>query len=362
MHQLLSNLVLLSLYLRLGSQLLTYHGLHALNTTIFDTWDSYFEMLLEEVRSVTYLLLVCCAAVHCRFFLTFNFFPQPDTVLLIQTPVDLGRRAYSEFDIDIEPARLCMRILSVRELIATELTGDLKAISTMGQQIWDSYWYNTKMRKESTPSKSGGGKGGIGFKDGSSPSAFDRPSLLFMNFDPQYDGSLAPSPLRLGNFDLLYNLITQEAVTQLMQTEVIVGENERQNTACKRYLQNFYQEHLLTHFVGAQFYGKGDDFIEELMMGSPIMLFGDKDGDDASTREEGAEIGSNDSESTTTPPLVVEPLRIAEQVLLRRDKLALEWFEIMKGIPSEHMDIRKKQLSRLMGEPTEKKETTDEFQ
>eukprot|EP01082_Thalassiosira_pseudonana_P001700 g1255.t1.1.5e1746a9 g1255 g1255.t1 contig10:1717004-1718092(+) len=334
MHQLLSNLFLLSLYLRLGSQLLTYHGLHALNTTIFDTWDSYFEMLLEE----------------------------PDTVLLIQTPVDLGRRAYSEFDIDIEPARLCMRILSVRELIATELTGDLKAISTMGQQIWDSYWYNTKMRKESTPSKSGGGKGGIGFKDGSSPSAFDRPSLLFMNFDPQYDGSLAPSPLRLGNFDLLYNLITQEAVTQLMQTEVIVGENERQNTACKRYLQNFYQEHLLTHFVGAQFYGKGDDFIEELMMGSPIMLFGDKDGDDASTREEGAEIGSNDSESTTTPPLVVEPLRIAEQVLLRRDKLALEWFEIMKGIPSEHMDIRKKQLSRLMGEPTEKKETTDEFQ
>jgi hypothetical protein len=43
---------------RLGSKLLNYHGLSALNTTVFPTWDSFFINLLE----------------------------QPDTVLMISTP------------------------------------------------------------------------------------------------------------------------------------------------------------------------------------------------------------------------------------------------------------------------------------
>ena len=43
---------------RLGSKLLNYHGLSALNTTKFPTWDSFFTKLLE----------------------------QPDTVLMISTP------------------------------------------------------------------------------------------------------------------------------------------------------------------------------------------------------------------------------------------------------------------------------------
>eukprot|EP00804_Cyclotella_cryptica_P019343 CCRYP_006203-RA/>CCRYP_006203-RA protein AED:0.03 eAED:0.03 QI:281/1/1/1/0.4/0.33/6/1869/435 len=311
---------------RLGSKLLNYHGLSAINTTMYPSWDSFFTTLLE----------------------------QPDTVLLIRTPSDVGQRAYSEFDIDIEPARLCSRILSVREQIARELVADLKVISTMGQQIFDSYWYNVKKREDSNPAKSSGGRGGIGWKDGSSPSGFDRPSLLYMNFDPLIDSDFAPSPLRKGNFDLLYNLITQKAVTELLRAGVFVGENDVQNEACLRYLDKFYRERVLTHFVGAQFYGKGDDFIEELMLAPPMIMFDDLD-------DEKGDFGE-DSEEEESSRLQIEPLRIAEQILLKRDKLALEWLEICSAVPSEHMDIRKLQLSRMMGQQNDKAAVTDDFQ
>mmetsp|Transcript_15918 Transcript_15918/g.33190 ORF Transcript_15918/g.33190 Transcript_15918/m.33190 type:complete len:488 (+) Transcript_15918:226-1689(+) len=297
---------------RLGSKLLNYHGLSAMNTTTFPEWDSFFKSLLEE----------------------------PDTVLLISTPSDVGKRAYSEIDIDIEPARLCSRMLSVREQIAREMVGDLKAIANMGQMIFDSYWHNSKMRKDSKETKGSNGKDG----KQSSPYGFDRPSQMYMNFDPHDDDEFAPSPLRKGNFDLLYLLTTQEAVLQLLKKGVIVDQDDAQNRASTAFLENFYRERLITHFVGAQWYGKGDDFIEELMLKSPILSSRTTVGD----------------EKVDNTPLIVEPLRIAEQVLLLRDKLALEWMEIMQAVPSEHTDIRRMQLARLMGQPT--LDTTDEFQ
>lgn len=221
----------------------------------------------------------------------------------------------------------------------------------MGRQIFDSYWYNVRRREGSDPSRS---SGGVGWKDGSSTSGFDRPSLLYMNFDPLIDGDFAPSPLRKGNFDLLYNLITQKAVVELLQSGVFVGENEVQNEACLRYLDKFYRERVVTHFVGAQFYGKGDDFIEELMLSPPITMFEDLE------NEEG-DFGEN-SEEDASLCLQIEPLRIAEQILLKRDKLALEWLEVCSAVPSEHMDIRKLQLSRMMGQQTDKMSVTDDFQ
>ena len=296
----------------MGSKLLNYHGLSALNTTIFPAWDSFFTSLLEH----------------------------PDTVLKIQTPKDLGQRAYSNFDIDIEPARLCARILSVREQIAREMTGDLKAIANMGQLIFNSYWENAKNRKDTKQTKTGNAKVGD-----SSPYGFDRPSTMYINFDPQDDAEFAPSPLRKGNFDLLYNLITQNAVVQLLQDEdgVVVGEDEIQNKCSQFFLANFYTDRLITHFVGSQWYGKGDDFIEELILGSPIMMPRSDD------RTKKPNETTNDSEVSSAPPLVVEPMRIAEQVLLRRDKIALEWINIMQSTPSDHTNIRKMQLDRLTG-------------
>lgn len=233
---------------RLGSKLLNYHGLSALNTTMYPEWDSFFTTLLE----------------------------QPDTVLLIKTPEEMGKRAYSQFDIDIEPARLCTRILSVREQIARELAKDLKAIATMGQSIFTSYYQNSKDRKDKKQTK-GSGTGPIsgpisspiearssGNDKETVPCAFDRPSTFYINFDPTDDDAFAPSPLRKGNFDLLYNLITQAAIIELLDSEdgVVVGEEVLQNKACQLFLSKFYEERLLTHFIGSQWYSKGDDFIE----------------------------------------------------------------------------------------------------
>ena len=57
---------------------------------------------------------------------------------------------------------------------------------------------------------------------------------------------------------------------------------------------------------------------------------------------------------------------VAEQILLRRDKLALEWVNITKSAPSDHTDIRKLQLDRLTGvvetTPTMIVVEDDEFQ
>ncbi len=293
---------------------MNYHGLSALNTTMFPVWDSFFISLLE----------------------------QPDAVLKIQTPKDLGQRAYSNFDVDIEPARLCARILSVREQIAREMTGDLKAISNMGQLIFNSYWENAKSRKDTKQTKTGNVRGD------SSPYGFDRPSTMYINFDPQDDDEFAPSPLRKGNFDLLYNLITQSAVVQLLQGEegIVVGEDEVQNRCSQKYLSNFYKDRLNTHFVGSQWYGKGDDFIEELILGSPIMMPINYYATEKNDKNR------VDTEISSAPPLVVEPMRIAEQVLLRRDKIALEWMDIMRCTPSDHTSIRKMQLERLTGVET----------
>jgi len=295
---------------RLGSKLLNYHGLSALNTTMFPTWDSFFTQLLE----------------------------QPDTVLMISTPKDVGRRLYSEIDIDIEPARLCTRILSVREQIARELTKDLKAIAKMGQQIFDSYRYNRKNRKDSKQSA------GTGDKDGESTLfAFDSPSTFYVNFDPNDDDAFAPSPLRKGNFDLLYNLITQEAIVQLIKDGVVLGEDEAQNKVCSAFLEQYYKERLESHFIGSQWYGKGDDFIEGLMLSSPLIISrNDEDSGEKKLQDE-------DSESTRAQTLEIEPLRIAEQILLKRDQLALDWMAIVDDIPSDHTEIRRAQLDRLTG-------------
>jgi len=287
---------------RIGSKLLNYHGLSAINTTIFPEWDSFFTSLLEE----------------------------PSAILKITTPKELGQRAYSNFEIDIEPARLCARILSVREQIAREMAGDLKVIANMGQQIFASYYKNAKERKNTKQSPG----------EESSPYGFDRPGAMYINLDQEItDDDVKPSPLRKGNFDLLYNLITQSAVLHLIKHEdgVVVSEEELiQNKASQVFLADFYNDRLVTHFVGSQFYSKGDDFIEELMLASPIMM--------SMKKIEGA-----DEESETPKILEVEPLRIAEQILLVRDKLALEWMEKMQAVPSDHSNIRKLQLEIMTG-------------
>ena len=209
---------------------------------------------------------------------------------------------------------------------------DLKAIARMGQQIFDSYNLNRQIRKDTKQST------GTAEKDEeSSLFAFDHPSRFYVTFDPNDDDAFAPSPLRKGNFDLLYSLITQKAIVQLIENGIVMGEDEMQNKMCSAFLEQYYKERVESHFIGSQWYGRGDEFIEGLMLSSPLIV----------TRNNGQDYDSIVDRSQT---LEIEPLRIAEQILLTRDKLALDWVAVMEDIPSDHTEIRRAQLTRLTGQ------------
>lgn len=304
---------------RMGSKLLNYHGLSALNTTLYPEWDSFFNALLDK----------------------------PDAILEIETP------NFMSFEIEIEPARLCARILSVREQIAREMAADCKAINSMGHYIFCSYQENSQKR---TNIKKVDEHGDFVSK----PKTFDSPSALYINFDQRDDEALAPSPLRKGNFDLLYNLLTQQAIIELLNSEdgVVVGEDPQQNQACREYLYRFYLQRFPSTFEGSQWYGKSDAFVEELMLSSPLFL--------TMNLESGTGVEQSETQASSRPPLEVEPLRVAEQILLKRDNLALEWMDIMSSVPSDHTEIRRMQLNRLTGVPIAGPQSTtaisDEFQ
>jgi len=99
---------------RLSSRLLYYHGIAGLNSTIFPTWDAYFRSLLEE----------------------------PGTQFIVES----NNRVVREFTVDIEPASICSRILSVREQIAKEWVRDLDVVIARGDCILSSF--HQKMRRE----------------------------------------------------------------------------------------------------------------------------------------------------------------------------------------------------------------------
>jgi hypothetical protein len=79
---------------------LKYHGLAILNRTRFPTWESYFEQLLE----------------------------QPKEAFLVES----YHAHIPSYEIDIDPASLVRRMLSVRMQIAQEFEHDLQVIADMG--------------------------------------------------------------------------------------------------------------------------------------------------------------------------------------------------------------------------------------
>lgn len=265
------------------SELLRYHGMGAMNMTLFPTWDSFFRGLLQ----------------------------QNQTILEVET----NDPRFPIFDIDINPASLCSRILSVREQIAREFEKDLQSIADIGTAMYHSYWHQLeKMREEGLK---GDGSGATG-------NEFERQSLMFLEWDPLYDASAPPSPLRKGNFDLLMLYSTQESIHRLIRGGVHFGdESEAQVRDNTLFLHKFYAERLHSHFAGNQRYSRAEEFLEE-------MFLADID-------------GGNDA---TT---LADPLTVAEAIFSEREQVVLEWKEVASVAPDEHMEIRKLQLNRMMG-------------
>ncbi|GAX11002.1 hypothetical protein FisN_2Lh531 [Fistulifera solaris] len=254
------------------SKLLVYHGLAALNTTRFPTWDSYFVQLLE----------------------------QPVQSYVVES--DLPH--VPNYHLDMEPARLCSRIISVREQIAREFVKDLDAISSMGWRMLKSYWEEVR-----SPAA-------MGVDDRAAKVARERrqQNFLFLEINPNEESDYQPSPLRKGNFDLLCNLVTQESIHRILN-----------NQPGNLFLRRFYVDRI-HYFVGNQQYGRADSFLKELLLHVPTF-------EDA-------------SEGTVA---LTDPTSLAETILKIRDDVVREWKSLAVAVPDKHMMIRRLQLDLMFG-------------
>jgi hypothetical protein len=274
-------------------RLLTYHGLGAINTTIYPTWISYFEKLLQT-PGVTYV-------------------------------IESNRPNIPTYELDINPPSLCSRIISVREQIAREFVHDLDVIAEASLDAMDNYY------KKAT--KNGGNGVVVGL---------DRINQYFLEMSVHED--YVPSPLRKGNFDLLQTLTTQEAIHRIMNrlkdggSRKIKDEcpmygddddgstNTRIDYASIQFLRNFYVRRIGTHFTGSNFYGRADEFLDELLLTPPSVV-----------QLQDADCG------------LVDPVGIVEVIFKEREKVASEWIEKALDVPKAHTEIKRLQLDILMG-------------
>ena len=207
-----------------------------------------------------------------------------------------------EFNIDIDPASLTSRILSVREQIAKEWEADLDLVMQSGELILESFFDKTKNLNEDSQ-------------------VYERTSTYMMNNLNPY-ATTSSSPFRKGNFDLLTLLATQESIHRILR-ELKAGGSKWDDSF--HWLRNFYVERVPNFFDGHQSYGRYDDFLQELLMSSPTVK---KQGEGKVS--------------------IIDPVGLTEKIIRRRGEVALEWKEIMKNAPADHTELRRNLLNRQM--------------
>lgn len=236
---------------------------------------------------------------------------------------------FVEFNIDIDPASLASRIVSVREQIAREWVADMDTLMAADEMILASYHDKTATGRAQeecvefdedcnstedlvVPSSS---------DKTTRPRAFDRNAMMMLSNSILAD-TVGSSPHRKGNFDLLILMATQESVHRVLRHYKEAGSVRKVPFA---WLREFYIQRVTTHFDGDQQYGRADDFLDELLFTSPVM------------REVNGKVE------------LVDPLRIAEDLISMRSQVASEWKSIAETIPEEHTELRKALLDKQMG-------------
>ena len=232
------------------------------------------------------------------------------------------------------------RILSVREQVAREFHKDLDTVRKANENIMSSYaskqgdarqeskqddaaLRNTNERHFDEPGRKDGSTG----DDANTPKykeslVFDRDAMTtFTNSIAMSDSN--SSPFRAGNFDLLVLLATQESIHRVLRSYQQDSEREVSFDWFRRY----YSSKTVTYFDGDQSYGRADDFLEELLLTSPMFI------DVADVKKVG----------------LVDPLRIAEDIIRTRAEVIQDWKEILDNIPQEHTALRRGALNRQMG-------------
>lgn len=242
------------------------------------------------------------------------------------------------------------RIISVREQIANEWVADLDTMVAANELILQSY-YETMVtsrndeecinldedenggdeeedciRAENLAAAYSGGsldddnEGSVSSSSYNINKVFDRHAMMMLYNSIVFDEK-ASSPYRKGNFDLLLLLLTQESVHRVLLE--YRGDEERKVSF--EWLRSFYASRVDNYFDGNQEYGKADDFLEELLLMPPSMK----------TVDDTVEL--------------VDPMRIAEDIIRTRSQVGEDWKEIVENVPFEHTELRKVLLARQMG-------------
>ena len=219
---------------------------------------------------------------------------------------------YVEFNIDIDPVSLANRILAVREQIAAEWVTDLDVLAEANEGILESYF---KLAKEERAKKDD--------ELTHTPEvAFERTAVNLLGNTTNFQRG-SSSPFRKGNFDLMYNLCTQASIHRILREFKEAGEVKAISFA---WLRDFYTDRVAEYFDGSQEYGRADDFIEELLLSSPSVIYTD-DG----------KVG------------LADPMGLAEEIITKRKEIVEEWKKLMISVPQDHEDgIRRIILEKQM--------------
>jgi hypothetical protein len=279
------------------------------------------------------------------------------------------QRAF-EIEIDIDPRSLVSRILSVREQIAREWTADLDTFVVANEMILSSYHQTQEeQRRSSDPETSKKDDEVVEtrevkrdpkatreddedetdvegedvdvrdltapYSDGSrrpagDKIAFDRTNMKVLSNNILLNEGQESNPYRRGSFDLLCLLATQESIHRVLREY-----RDEERDVFYHWLRDFYVARVAKFFDGSQEYGRADDFLEELLLTAPSLK--EMEDDDESNAEEKV-VG------------LIDPLRIAEDIIAMRSEVARDWKEIVKNVPEkDHMDLRRVILAMQMG-------------
>jgi hypothetical protein len=148
----------------------------------------------------------------------------------------------------------------VREQITKESCRcDLDILQAANARILDSYFKRAKAERRlrddqllTTP-----------------PVVFERTAVNILNNCTETFAGGASSPFRKGNFDLLYNLCTQASIHRLLRQ---LGEAGSDQEVLFVWLRNFYTDRVEEYFDGDQKYGQADDFMDDLLSASPLVV------------------------------------------------------------------------------------------
>lgn len=230
-----------------------------------------------------------------------------------------------EFEIDIDPVSLASRIMSVREQLAAEWKSDLDVLISANDHILESYHDNVMDARDTNDEPS---------------STFDRTtnSLTMALGDFEDLDAKKPSPLRKGNFDLLILLATQESIHRLLREYQQMQDHKVEFD----WLREFYSDRIQEYYDGNGGYGRADNFIEELLLTPPSVK----------------------KQPAGGKAELIDPLKIAEDVIRLRTQVALDWKDVCGNVPEEHTEVRKmlldKQMQKWGNTPEVAKQVTEE--